>query len=454
MSKSLPLATLVVLATINLFNYIDRYIISANLGAISQQLGFAHSDTMKGLLQSAFMVSFVIMAPIFGWLQPHISRTRLIAIGVLLWSLASGASGLAGLARTQADILVADGFQPSLILTITGSYGFLLATRCLVGVGEAAFGPAAPALLSDWFSEHSRGKVMAALYTAVPVGSAMGFAIGGLLGWPWAFFWVVPPGIALALVCWLLPEAPARKVTESHSIPLSEYKYLLKRPSYILNVSAYTAATFCIGGIAYWLPHYVVDTRNAVTNETGTLMIGLIIVVSGLVATVMGSILADRLRPHDPGAYFRVCAWGMYLAFPAMLGMVFIPFPWAWFCLFFACLGLFLNTGPANTILMNVAPPHLRAQSMAICILVIHALGDVISPTLIGVAGDMLPGGLNAGFLIVTGLVLVAGVLWHQGARFLQADIDAAHQASKAWEMKYGVPEKAPLAFSDNPKIV
>jgi len=454
MSKSLPLATLVVLAIINLFNYIDRYIISANLGAISQQLGFAHSETMKGLLQSAFMVSFVIMAPLFAWLQPHISRTRLIAIGVLLWSLASGASGLAGLARTQADIMTTDGFQPSLFLTIVGSYGFLLATRCLVGVGEAAFGPAAPALLSDWFSEQSRGKVMASLYTAVPVGSAMGFAIGGLLGWPWAFFWVVPPGIALGLVCWMLPEAPARKATESHSIPLSEYVYLMRCPSYILNVSAYTAATFCIGGIAYWLPNYVVETRKAVNNETGTLLIGLIIVASGLVATVLGSILADRLRPNDPGAYFRVCAWGMYLAFPAMLGVVFLPFPWAWACLFFACLGLFLNTGPANTILMNVAPPHLRAQSMAICILVIHALGDVISPTLIGVAGDLLPGGLNAGFLIVTGLVLVAGVLWNQGARFLQADIEAAHRASKAWEIQLGAPEKCPLAFSDNPKIV
>lgn len=454
MSKTLPLATLVVLATINLFNYIDRYIISANLGAISQQLGFAHSETMKGLLQSAFMVSFVIMAPVFGWLQPHISRTGLIAIGVLLWSLASGASGLAGLARTQTELLQSGGGEPSLLGALVGSYGFLLATRCLVGVGEAAFGPAAPALLSDWYPERSRGKVMAALYTAVPVGSAMGFAIGGLLGWPWAFFWVVPPGIALAFVCWLLPEAPARRNTESHSIPLSEYGYLLRCPSYILNVSAYTAATFCIGGIAYWLPHYVVETRKAVNNETGTLLIGLIIVASGLLATILGSILADRIHATDSGAYFRVCAWGMYLAFPAMLGVVFLPFPWAWVSLFLACLGLFLNTGPANTILMNVAPPHLRAQSMAICILVIHALGDVISPTLIGVAGDLLPGGLNAGFLMVTALVLVAGVLWHQGARYLQNDVDLAHEASIQWKKQLGVAGKAPLAFSDDQSIV
>jgi MFS family permease len=194
----------------------------------------------------------------------------------------------------------------------------------------------------------------------------------------------------------------------------------------VVNVAAYTAATFCIGGIAYWLPTYISETRKAVNGDTGSMMIGLIIVISGLVATIAGALLADQLKNKDSGAYFKVCAWGMYLAFPAMIGVVFAPFPLAWVCLFIACIGLFLNTGPANTILMNVMPAKLRGLAMAVCIFVIHALGDVISPTLIGVAGDCLPGGLDSGFLIVTFLVLVAGFIWHSGAIHLKDDMDSA----------------------------
>ena len=436
MTRHLPLITIMILAAINLFNYIDRYIISANLAPISSQLGFSHSETLKGLLQSAFMVSFVVMAPVFGWIQPKVSRTRMIAVGVLLWTLASGASGMAGIARSMADEARANGVPIQAWMDLIGTYGFLLATRCMVGIGEAAFGPAAPALLSDWYSEASRGKALAALYMAVPVGSAIGFALGGIFGWPWSFFYVVPPGVILALACWYLPEPASTSCKSQSSIPLGEYVFLLRSPSYKLNVTAYTAATFCIGGIAFWLPNYISETRQAVGSETGSMVIGLIIVTSGMLATVLGSLLADKWRTSDPGAYFRVCAWGMYLAFPAMVGVVLAPFPFAWICLFLACLGLFMNTGPANAILMNIVPPHLRPPAMAICIFVIHALGDVISPTLIGIAGDWLPGGLNSGFLLVSVLVLVAGLTWHFGAAHLEKDIISAHQAETAWNAR------------------
>ncbi|MFM7111569.1 MAG: spinster family MFS transporter [Planctomycetota bacterium] len=427
MIKHVPILTVTILSVINLFNYIDRYIISANLVPISTQLGFAQSETLKGLLQSAFMVSFVIMAPVFGCLQPFLSRPKLIAAGVMMWTLASGASGIAGLARTEVEADLSLGLTPPTWAMIAGTYGFLLASRCFVGIGEAAFGPAAPALLSDWYSEGTRGKVMAILYTAVPVGSAMGFALGGLIGWPWSFFFVVPPGIGLSIACWFLPENPSRKDRiKAETIHLDDYFYLAKCRSYVINVAAYTAATFCIGGIAYWLPTYISETRKAVNGDTGSMMIGLIIVISGLIATIAGALLADQLKNKDSGAYFKVCAWGMYLAFPAMIGVVFAPFPLAWVCLFIACIGLFLNTGPANTILMNVMPAKLRGLAMAVCIFVIHALGDVISPTLIGVAGDCLPGGLDAGFLIVTFLVLVAGLIWHSGAIHLKDDMETA----------------------------
>src|SRR5437667_3801968 len=132
----------------------------------------------------AFMVTYMAGAPIFGRLAEKRNRWFLVGVGVLLWSLASGASGLAG-----------------------GFFGLLL-TRCFVGIGEAAYGPVAPTLISDLYPIKVRGSVLSWFYAAIPVGSALGYALGGLAGWPWSFYLVVPPGLALGVWCFLMPEPP------------------------------------------------------------------------------------------------------------------------------------------------------------------------------------------------------------------------------------------------------
>src|SRR5262245_50246199 len=127
--KAMPGArvALLLLLAINLFNYIDRQVLAAVLPRIEDDFlrGDPFAKTKLGWLTTAFLVSYMVLAPIFGWLGDRMSRWFLVAVGVLLWSLASGASGLA-----QAYVL-------------------LLLTRCLVGVGEAAYGPTAPTLISD-----------------------------------------------------------------------------------------------------------------------------------------------------------------------------------------------------------------------------------------------------------------------------------------------------------------
>src|SRR5207248_5539934 len=111
---------------------------------------------------------------------------KLIAIGVVVWSLASGGTGLAA------------GFV------------MMLLTRAVIGVGEAAYGPAAPSLISDLFPVARRGRVLAWFYMAIPVGSALGYVLGGAfadtaLGWRWAFYLVVPPGVLLGILCLFMP---------------------------------------------------------------------------------------------------------------------------------------------------------------------------------------------------------------------------------------------------------
>jgi MFS family permease len=175
---------LFLLLAINLFNYIDRQVLAALEPDIRASF-FAPNDvnamTKTGLLGDAFFVTYMISAPILGLLADRISRWLIIGSAVILWSLASGGSGLAA------------------------TFAILFATRICVGIGEGGYGPAAPTILSDLFPIETRGRIMAVFYTAIPVGSALGYVIGGLigahLGWRWAFYLVAPPGLLLGLLC-------------------------------------------------------------------------------------------------------------------------------------------------------------------------------------------------------------------------------------------------------------
>src|SRR5205807_5289443 len=127
-----------------------------------------------------------------------------------------------------------------------------------------------------------------------------------------------------------------------------------------------------------------------------------------------------------PGSYFMVSGIGMLIGCPAILAVLWVPFPWAWIFMFVCVFCLFFNAGPTNTILANVTHPSIRASAFALNILVIHALGDVISPLIIGAITDASGQNMNLAFLLVSALILVGGVLWLWGARYLERDTKMA----------------------------
>lgn len=404
-----PGRILALLIVINLFSYIDRYV----LVAVEPELraaflaGDPMAKTKSGLWQTAFMLSYMVMAPLFGWLADRASRWLLIGLGLLLWSVASIGSGLA-----------------------TG-FTLLLVTRAMIGVGEAAYGPAAPALIAEMYPLSRRGTVMSWFFMAIPVGSALGYALGGLanshLDWRWGFWLAGAPGVLLAVVCFFLKD-PKRTVAAGgtpHKSPRwQEYKSLLRIPSYVVNVAAQTAMTFAIGGLSFWLPAYITEYRQYGTLGQVATVVGIITAVSGLGATLFGGWLADRLRGRFSASYFLVSGGGMALAFPCTLAMLFTPFPLAWVFAFGAVFFLFFNIGPANTALANVVPASVRSSAFALNILTIHALGDAISPTLIGAVADR--SNMNLGFMLVSVAMLVAAVLWFIGMRWLPGDVARA----------------------------
>ena len=414
MKKSISGAhsALLLLLGINLFNYIDRQILAAlepDIRATFFAAGDVNAMRNTGLyLGSAFFVTYMISAPILGFLADRISRWVIIGCAVILWSLASGGSGLAA------------------------TFAILVATRICVGIGEGGYGPAAPTILSELFPIERRGRIMAIFYTAIPVGSALGYVIGGLvgahLGWRWAFYLVTPPGLLLGLLCFWQRDprvAAHHLVQESPRRRFADYLRLFRTRSYLINCIAQTLMTFVTGGLGFWASAYL-RYRNQSPN-VGMTIFGLITVVAGLVSTLLGGIIADKLRSRVPGSYFWVSGIGMLVACPFFIATLYIPFPVAWISMFVAIFFLFLNTGPSNTALANVSLPAVRATAFAVNIFVIHALGDVQAFWLLGYIGGHT--NMHVAFLFVSGMIFASGLAWLIGAKYLPADTAAVETA-------------------------
>jgi MFS transporter, Spinster family, sphingosine-1-phosphate transporter len=478
--------TLALLLLINLFNYIDRQLLIAVLPKIEESLEKTDKSfksrvadgtssegrknkTKLGALTTAFMVSFLIASPIFGRLAESRSRWTIVAVGVLMWSLASGATGLAEL------------------------YVVMLVTRCFAGIGEAAYGPVAPAMLSDSFPIHARGRVLGWFYLAMPIGVATGYIFGGFvadapaLGWRWAFYLLVVPGLLLSLSCLRMREPPRQIHVR---VRLRDWFVLARTPSYVLNTLGMTAMMFAVGGIGAWMnfylyerearyawteqaadglrraksafPESVLARMAALKNQTFGLrhefeerlarelpaadlaqyrddlvdasrepklayinaMCGLMGVIAGIIGILTGSLVADRLRRRYDGAYFLVSGWSLIASLPCFLGTLVTPLTWTWAFIFLTTFCLFFSMGPTSAILANVAHPSMRPAAFALNLFCIHAFGDAISPFIIGVIADIST--LETAFVLVSLILLFGGMLWLWGTRFLRRDIELA----------------------------
>ena len=402
---------LALLLGINLFNYIDRQVLAALEPEIRKTF-FAPNDpnamTSTGLLGDAFLVTYMISAPLLGWLADRFSRWIIVGCAVMLWSLASGATGLAA------------------------SFGLLFFTRILVGIGEGGYGPAAPTILADLFPIESRGRILAIFCSAIPVGSALGYILGGQIGahygWRWAFYLVVPPGLLLALLCFFRsdPERSRERRKAARPMGIGDYLAVFRIRSFTFNTLAQAAMTFAVAGIGFWMAEYL-RFRGQAAASSKTLF-GAVLVVAGLTSTLLGGWLADKMRPRFPSADFLVSGAGMILACPIFVAALYLPFPIAWVAMFLAIFCLFLNTGPSNTAIANVALPSMRAMAFALNIFIIHVLGDLLAFPSIGFVGGH--SNIRIAFLFVTGIMLVSGFIWLAGMKFLPADTAAVEKAT------------------------
>lgn len=406
-SRRTPVAgaatALILLTALNFVNYMDRYILPGVQERIKGE--FHVSDAALGSLTFWFFFTYMFAAPLTGWLGDLLPRKPLIVGCALLISAVN-------------------------ILTGTvHSFNSLLLRHAVLGIGEASLGIFAPALLADYYPENDRNRILTIFYIAIPVGAALGYLVGEVVGakfgWRMPFYISAVPGIVTASLVFLLVREPERGAsergdattfTEQDSSAVGRALFLTANPRYLYATFGMAAVTFSLGGISAWMPTFL--QRSGFSPSTVGFTLGAITAGAGLGGTAVGGWLAQIWLKKNDQALFLVSAWSALLTIPFGLLCFFGPRAAMLPALGVAMFCIFLGTGPLNAAIVNAVPAYVRATAIAVELFLIHALGDTPSPWLIGVVSDRSTLAIGLGCTLIS--MVIATVLLFLGARARQ----------------------------------
>jgi MFS family permease len=385
---------LLVLTALNLLNYADRNVLFAVQPLVQDE--FHLSKIQVGYLTSAFLGFYMIAAPFVGPLADRYSRKLIIALGAIFWSALT------------------------LLTAVTHTYTQLLIRHTLVGIGEATFVTIAPTFVADLFAQETRGRILGVFYLAIPVGSAAGYLLGGNLapqhGWRFPFYIAAVPGLLLAIAVFFLKEPKRGQFDSLQQTPERSTIFgLARNPAFLTATFGMAAMTFSLGGIQVWMPQFLYSDRHY-SLARANFIFGIILVVDGVVAALAGGWLGDYLLPRMKSSYYLVSAISMALGVPVMIVALFVKGRAMVPAIGLAAFFLLLNTSPLNAAVINSVDAHIRATAIAVNIFVIHILGDVPSPTMMGWVADKRS--LQAAFVLpVIAMAISAAILFY-GMRF------------------------------------
>jgi MFS family permease len=396
-TKLYPRTALAVLTALNLLNYADRNVLFAVQPLVQDE--FHLTKAQLGYLTSAFLGFYMVAAPFIGPLADRYSRKLIIAFGAIFWS------GL------------------TLLTAVTHTYSELLIRHTLVGIGEATFVTIAPTFVADLFPEEKRGRILGVFYLAIPVGSAAGYLLGGNLaphyGWRFPFYVAAAPGFLLALAVLFLKEPERGQFDSLKETPeRGTILGLSRNPAFLTATLGMAAMTFSLGGIQVWMPQFLYSERHY-SLESANFMFGIIIVVDGILAALAGGWLGDYLLRRMKSSYYLISAASMLLGVPFMIvalfvrGRVMVP------AIAVAAFFLLFNTAPLNAAVINSVGAHIRATAIAVNIFIIHILGDVPSPTMMGWVADKRS--LQAAFVLPVIAMVVSSAILFYGMKFAPA---------------------------------
>jgi MFS family permease len=402
-----------ILFIINILNYADRYVLPAILPKLADaKQGLGLSPFQQGLLGSSFLIVYgVATLPLGVWADRSV-RKNIVALCGGIWSVATALAGF------------------------TRSFIQLFNALAVLGIGEAGYAPASLSLLGDFFPRALRGRILSYWSSGTLLGAAIGFTFGGLiadaLGWRYAYFLIGIPGLIAAFLAWRIVE-PARgafdtsdesavnpgETSPEEAAPREEFwkkiGMLRSIPTYWVLVGALVFSFFTIGGTAFWLPSYMVDTFHLTVSRAG-LTSGAVLVSTGLVGTVTGGWLADAAQRRRPEGRLLIASLGLLVGAPLVLiALLLHTFALFISVLVVAAIALNFCTGPLNAVIQDVISPELRATALGLSLLLAHLLGDAAAPTVIGAIANNLSLGpalaLTApAFLFLAGLVCLFGL--------------------------------------------
>ncbi|RDD43012.1 Protein spinster-like protein 1 [Trichoplax sp. H2] len=372
------------------------FIVALRVGVLPDiKKAFSLNNTQAGLIQTVFVISYLISALIYGFLGDRYNRKILMFTGLIIWS-----------SVTFASSFVADGYQ---------HYWLFLVLRGCSGIGEASYGIIAPTIIADLFTNRMRSLVLAIYYLAVPIGGALGLYIGTFVAMAaktWrAAFWVSPGlGILTAVFSILFNENPPRGKAEVESNVtqdwhgfeattwISDIKAILKTPTYVLSSLGYACQFFTLGALAFWIVSALYYLQLSLTGYATLSQIGLyfgvILLVGGICGVLTGAAAANYLKKRKiMEGDAIVCALsmlasGISLYLCLTLGRLNLGVAWAF--LFITSFSIFMLGTPIADILLYTVPPARRSTAEAFQIAMGHVLGDSASSYIVGAIADSI----------------------------------------------------------------
>lgn len=390
-----PRTALALLTALNLLNYIDRSVLFAVQDLVKVE--FHRSDAAFGLVTSVFFVFYMCAAPFMGPLSLRFSRKRVIVAGALLWSVAT------------------------LLTAVTKNFEALLIRHTLVGIGEASFVILSPTFVADMFPVEKRGRVMGVFYLAIPVGTALGYLLGGFMGpkygWRAPFYVGAAPGVLLALLLLFIPEPRLGQFDafESKAPERGTLSGLVHNPAFLTATFGMAMMTFALGGLQVWMPTFLHRARGYSLLDAN-IVFGLSTILNGVVASLAGGWISDRLLRRTKSAHYLVSAVSLGLGIPAMCVALFASGRPMVVGIFMAEFLLLFNTGPLNAAVIDSVGPQVRAAALAVNIFIFHLLGDVPSAALLGYMSDKYS--LQLAFLSPVIAIALSSAILFYGMKF------------------------------------
>lgn len=404
---SSPYCIFTLLFLLYMFDYMDRLVIVSLFPFLKQEWGI--TDTQCGLLVSAVYWSILIFTLPVSILIDRWSRIKSIGLMAVLWSVAT------------------------LACAFTKNFGQLFAARTAIGLGEAGYAPGGTAMISALYPKEKRAKILGIWNASIPLGSALGIAIGGIIadrfGWRHAFGLVALPGIIVALLFFYVrdyktfvltrPDDGKNQPRESRMQWIEIASHLLGNKTLIFNNLAFAANTFVTTAMLTWLPSYFQRVDGISMSKASAK--GGIVMLLAIVGAPLGGYLTDRwlksrgnARLLFPSISSFVTAVLLFIAFGFYRGEI------QYAVLLAAGIAAVAFVPAAVAVTQDVVHPGLRAVSLSLCVIIQHILGSALGPPAIGALSDSF--GLETAMVFLPLFAVLAGILFFTGSFFHDSD--------------------------------